>query len=204
MVNLKVFVAYLRTGWIVAFTALVITQWMATQAAAEQREALPVSQSESELPTETLWVFITDSPDVDENSIPVYQLQTDVNLLNQLGLNRRFNIPLPEFEFEVAARLTQHYQILDNTDVYEGPLQHMGRQDHVIITQGLEETHVIVSTEKGVFSARINNETGLSTLVNESQANPDLGDDKDFILAPKPKSDSSQTPMKSFSVPKPF
>lgn len=204
MVNLRGLVTQVRVLLSRVFAALVITQWLAIQVAAEPEGSQGVSQAENDNTADSLWVFITDSPDVDENSIPVYQLQTDASLIKQLGLNRSFAIPLPEFEFEVAARLTEHYQILENTDVYEGPLQNMGPQDHVIITQGLEETHVVVSTEKGVFSARINNETGLSTLVNESQANPELGDDKDFILAPRPKSDASHMPMKSFAIPKPF
>jgi hypothetical protein len=166
-----------------------------TQSAFTHKDTPPTSPTKNDnvhTESRTLWSFKSSS-ETGDRGIPVYRLQTNTSYLDDLQPQQTFSITLPEINTFVEATLTSHYQATANVDIFEGPITNFGTTDHLIISKGKIETHIIVSTEKGVFTGRIDNSTGETTLVNESHANPELGSDADFINAPV--EDSSEIPI---------
>lgn len=136
------------------------------------------------------------SVEVGDDDIKRYQFLSEKSLLNDLNINQRIEIELPDLNLTAEAQLLEHYNVLNKVDIWKGPIVNLGQHDNITLAKGALQTHIIITTEYGTFSGYIDNETGETSLVNENDANPGIGHESDFIhgekedhesLSPAPK-----------------
>lgn len=126
-----------------------------------------------------LWQVDAADPDTTVDGIPATKMTVEPKLLSSMHVGQEVTLPIPALNRSVTATLTSTHNQINNVEVFKGPITDGSDKDNVIITRGKTNTHVIVATREGVFSATIDNRTGNATLTDEGDINGmiDTGDD---------------------------
>ncbi|MGQ7273283.1 hypothetical protein [Marinobacter sp. V034] len=126
-----------------------------------------------------LWQVDAADPDTTVDGIPATKMTVEPELLSSMHVGQEVTLPIPALNRSVTATLTSTHNQINNVEVFKGPITDGNDKDNVIITRGKTNTHVIVATREGVFSATIDNRTGSATLTDEGDINGriDTGDD---------------------------
>lgn len=129
----------------------------------------------------SLWQPDQNQPDAEVEGIPVKQLQTAPADLNQLQVGQQIELAIPQLDKTVEARIETTHNQLNIAQVFKGPLIDGHKKDNVIITRGKIQTHVVIATQEGVFSAVIDNATGKTVLTDEGEIHERTSGEDDSV-----------------------
>lgn len=129
----------------------------------------------------SLWQPDQNQPDAEVEGIPVKRLQTSPADLNQLHVGQQIELAIPQLDKTVEARIETTKNQLNTVQVFKGPLIDGHKKDNVIITRGKTQTHVVIATREGVFSAVIDNATGKTTLTDEGEIHERTSGEDDSV-----------------------
>lgn len=121
----------------------------------------------------------------EEAGIPVTLLQADVSAFEQLAVGQTLEMPVPELGQTFQARLHSTHNQLNDVRVWKGQVKDGLKSENVIVTRGQRQTLVMLSTRQGAYTVRVDNTTGQGVLINETHANPGLGDHADYVVPPE-------------------
>ncbi|MGP4845271.1 hypothetical protein ACTXGQ_14130 [Marinobacter sp. 1Y8] len=131
-----------------------------------------------------LWQVDSSDPDTTVDGIPATKMTVEPELLSSMHVGQEVTLPIPALNRSVTATLTSTHNQLNNVEVFKGPITDGNDKDNVIITRGKTNTHVIVATREGVFSATIDNRTGAATLTDEGDINGMIDGGDDSVTVP--------------------
>lgn len=135
-------------------------------------------------PVISLWQSEANPEKTEVDGFPAIQLQADPEALATLHVGQQLAMPVPELGRTVTARLDGTHNQLNDIQVFRGPVTGGHEKDNVVVTRGKTATYVVISTNEGVYSAVINNQTGETTLTSESDIHDNLAGEDDAIPVP--------------------
>ena len=159
----------------------------------------PVQQNANAQPAsvsqvaESLWQPSQAQLTAEIDGIPVTYLQTDTDTLEQLQVGHQLELVVPELNQSFKAKIESTHNQLADVQVWRGPVVGGAPSENIIITRGKKETYVMLSSLQGAYTVRIDNISGESVMVNETYANPGLGNHDDLLI---PESTDSPLPVR--------
>lgn len=144
----------------------------------------PENAARGARPVVSLWQSEANPEKTEVDGFPAVQLQADPEALASLHVGQQLAMPLPELGRTVTARLDGTHNQLNDIQVFRGPVTGGHEKDNVVVTRGKTATYVVISTNEGVYSAVINNQTGEATLTSEADIHDNLAGEDDAIPVP--------------------
>lgn len=113
-----------------------------------------------------LWQLPQSVTELVIDGVRAAQLSVDLRQLASLHVGQMVRFELPHNRGEVEAKITDTYND-PGAQVWKGSIAGDTQHAVVIISRGAVETHVIIASTQGNFSAVIDNHSGLTTLIDE-------------------------------------
>ncbi|WLQ11548.1 hypothetical protein O5O45_17565 [Hahella aquimaris] len=132
----------------------------------------------------SMWSAPGEAEDIVVNGIPAKRMHANMEALDKLRVGRQLELPIPQRNESLLAEITSTHNQLDTIEVWKGPLVGGAPTDNVIITRGEMDTHVVIATRTGTYSAVINNDTGQVTLTDEGEINSRITPTEDGVPIP--------------------
>ena len=103
------------------------------------------------------------------DGVPATVLQIDSENLQRLRVGQTLIFPIPHLRSALEAQVLSTYNDPLGVKVWQGDLADSHPDAGFILSQGEHETHLVIFSETGSFSAVINNITGQATLIDEGE-----------------------------------
>ena len=127
----------------------------------------PVEIRRAKLPEIELWQISDRASPLVVDGLPATEFKLDPKRLQNLQVGQTIRFDLPENNMPIEAEITGTYNDPGGIQVWKGQIKDEVRHSSVIITQGAEQTHIIIASTQGNFSLVMDNQSGMSTLVDE-------------------------------------
>lgn len=122
-------------------------------------------------PTLSLWKIPNHDAKVEIDGLSAMQFTIDLALLKTLHVGQVMELELPHGNGVIEAEITRTYNDSGGVQVWNGRVENEFRHTGVIITQGKRQTHIVIASSEGNYSALIDNQSGITTLIDESAIN---------------------------------
>ncbi|MDE1465593.1 hypothetical protein [Spartinivicinus poritis] len=119
--------------------------------------------------TITVWVVDANNPIIEEDGIHVGHAKVDLDVLESLALGQTLEIALPHRNENYKATITSTYNTQDGVEVWQGQIESGQTFENISISRGSRETYMMVDTFNGTYSVSVNNETGKTTIIDDSE-----------------------------------
>ncbi|MGI0118055.1 hypothetical protein [Zooshikella sp. RANM57] len=163
----------------------------ATAEAVAKQEDIPLPEPGPQLaevdPNEVInmWKVDDQHPTTEDAGVTAYNVQVDPTIVSSLQMGQTLEFEIPQLNQSYKAQLTSTHNQLDDVHVFKGKIENGSNVENVIVTRGEIETYVTVSTEQGVYTTRIDNKTGRSTVVSETDRLRTITNFNDALPAPE-------------------
>ncbi len=132
----------------------------------------PVDDSTQALPdTVHLWQPEENDPNTTVDGLPATRLRVDPERLRQFHVGQTLTLEIPQEGTAFEAQITSTHNNPTGVKVWRADIADALEEAGVIITQGKLQTHMVIASEQGNYSVVIDNKTGESTLIDESEIN---------------------------------
>jgi hypothetical protein len=115
-----------------------------------------------------LWQLPETEIEVTVDDLPAVKFDLDPAVLTSLHVGQIVRFPLPEGAGDIEAEILQTYNDPAGIQVWKGKVRNDVHQASLIITRGHVQTHIVIATTQGNYSAVVDNRSGDGTLINES------------------------------------
>ncbi|MBU2706261.1 hypothetical protein KCM76_09700 [Zooshikella marina] len=132
-----------------------------------------------------MWKVDDGNPTSEDGGVTAYNVQVDPTIVSSLQMGQTLEFEIPHLNQSYKAQLTSTHNQLDDVHVFKGKIENGSNVENVIVTRGEIETYVTVSTEQGVYTTRIDNKTGRSTVVSETDRLRTITNFNDALPAPE-------------------
>lgn len=122
-------------------------------------------------PNLSLWKIPNRDAKVEIDGLSAMQFTIDLDLLKTLHVGQVMELELPHGNGVIEAEITRTYNDSGGVQVWNGRVENEFRHTGVIITQGRKQTHIVIASSEGNYSALIDNQSGITTLIDESAIN---------------------------------
>lgn len=115
-----------------------------------------------------LWQLPEGESDSIIDDLPAVNFAMDPKALERLQVGQVVRLQLPDGEGEVEAEIVTTYNDPAGVQVWTGKIKNDANQASIIFTRGQIQTHIVIASTQGNYSAVIDNHSGDGTLINES------------------------------------
>ncbi|WP_163834165.1 hypothetical protein [Spartinivicinus ruber] len=116
-----------------------------------------------------VWVVDADNPIIEEGGIHVAHVQMEPGVLEKLSLGKTLILELPHLNQAVQAEITSTHNTVDGVEVWQGQIENGQVYENVSINRGSRQTYITVATGNGVYSVKVDNQTGLATIIDDGE-----------------------------------
>lgn len=151
----------------------------------DNASVLPETGSVTPMETHVdLWQADQQSPDTLLDGNPARRLQTSPGLIEQFHVGQTLRLRIPQSDTTIETQLDSTHNQTANVHVFLGRVVDGHPEDNVIVTRGKIETHVVISTLEGTYTAIIDNATGSTVMVDQADINARQVPFEDGIAVP--------------------
>lgn len=115
-----------------------------------------------------VWQLPQEETTVEVDGLPAVTLTLDPAVLSSLQVGQVVHFALPDGAGDIEAEIRQTYNDPTGVQVWKGRVKNDVNQASIIITRGEIQTHIVIATTQGNYSAVVDNRSGDGTLINES------------------------------------
>lgn len=115
-----------------------------------------------------LWELPPDGPTTLIDDLPTAVFSMDAKTLSNLRVGQLVRLQLPDGAGEVEAEINETYNDPAGVQVWTGSIKDDVNQASIIFTRGETQTHILIASTQGNYSAVVDNHSGDGTLINES------------------------------------
>lgn len=164
--------AQASSGWPQASSQIAATPPSSPSNGPHQSSQLPKSpESRSQESEVRLWQLDDETPDTMLDGNPAKRLQTDPELVEAFHVGQTLHLDIPQSNLTLEAQLDSTYNQSANVHIFRGKIPGGSPDDNVIVTRGKIETHLVIATKEGTYTAIIDNATGQTTLIDQAEIN---------------------------------
>lgn len=142
-----------------------------TQQAPLAAAALPVPEVAAPAPEGPagleLWQAPTAAASTDLDGIPALVVRVDPKILHSLHVGQTLLLNVDDAGTQIAAEVASTYNDPQGVQVWQGSVKGGLPGSSLVIAQGQAQTHLLVTSEQGTYSAVIDHVTGEATIVDE-------------------------------------
>ncbi|MCX4030066.1 hypothetical protein H0A36_01635 [Endozoicomonas sp. SM1973] len=132
------------------------------------------------------WVVDAENPIIEEGGIHVAHVQMNPGVLEQLSLGQTLVLNLPHLNESVQAEITSTHNTQDGVEVWQGQIENGQVYENVSISRGNRQTYITVATGSGVYSVKVDNQTGLATIIDDGEITSRKSQGNTDTIKPKP------------------
>ena len=115
-----------------------------------------------------LWQLPEEESHTMVDDLPAVNFAVDAKALARLQVGQVVRLQLPGGEGEVEAEIMSTYNDPAGVQVWTGKIKNEVNQASIIFTRGEIQTHIVIASTRGNYSAVVDNRSGDGTLINES------------------------------------
>ncbi|MGI0117793.1 hypothetical protein [Zooshikella sp. RANM57] len=117
----------------------------------------------------TAWEINDQQPIIEENGLHVAHAQINTGVIENFAVGQTLTLPLPHINDVVDMKLTSTRNALDDVNVWTGQKVNGESFETVSISRGTEQTYMTVATAAGIFTVTIDNISGNTTIIDDSE-----------------------------------
>lgn len=114
------------------------------------------------------------------DGIPAVEFKTSVEKINSLHVGQQVDFVIPNTDQSYKSKIVETSNIA-GVKTWHAEILNAGKTDNLIFNQGSLETHIVISTDEGISTVIVDNKTGHSVLIKESDIARNMSPDDDFI-----------------------
>ncbi|MBU2712540.1 hypothetical protein [Zooshikella harenae] len=115
------------------------------------------------------WEINDQQPIVEENGLHVAHAQINTGVIENFAVGQTLTLPLPHINDVVDMKLTSTRNALDDVNVWTGQKVNGESFETVSISRGAKQTYMTVATAAGVYTVTIDNQSGNTTIIDDSE-----------------------------------
>lgn len=115
------------------------------------------------------WELDEQNPIVEENGLHVAHAQINTGVIENFAVGQTLSLPLPHINDVVDMKLTSTRNAIDDVNVWTGQKVNGESFETVSISRGSQQTYMTVATAAGVYTVTIDNISGNTTIIDDSE-----------------------------------